>query len=454
MRILILVFLLCSLFLVGCSPSGKPVPPINIAKELVVIAAQDTPNFYRNADGEYAGVTVDLVHIFAQQLGLNARFIVLPNSKKALQALIARQGHLAVGLNIPDDQQHSKVIVGPELLQTQHHIAYNTTQQKPKDWQALIDAKIAAPKDSVFESQLDTIKQHIPDLEWSTRNTSSEVLLTSLAKKDIDFTVSDSFRIKRARLLHPSIGVIFDLTKTAPNQWVYPKHSGALFERKFNQFFTELKQGDTIRRLIDKHNSHLSQISAGDIHFFKKKIKKKLPVLKKYFQQAEALTKIDWRLIAALAYQESLWNAQAKSPTGVRGLMMLTKKTAKRMNVKDRLNAQQSILGGAQYLLWLRNKLSPEITEPDRTWMALASYNQGIGAVFDARKLARRFKLNPNHWYNLKRTLPLLGQPVYYETVKYGKARGKEAVKLTESVRAYYDILKHEYRREPQSKGG
>jgi len=449
MRTAIITIILCGFFLIGCGPTGKPVPPISIAKELIVIAVQDTPNFYRNSDGGYSGLTVDLVDAFAHQLGLKLRFIVIQNSEEARQALVARQGHIAVGLNLSNKKQ-TNIVVGPTILETQHHIAYNTTKSKPKSWQALINANISVPKDSVFESQLNTVKKNIPSLAWSTKNTSSEYLLSQLAKKDIEFTVSDSFRIKRAKLFQPTIGVAFDLVKTTTNQWVYPKYSGALFEREFNQFFTRIQNDDTLIRLIDKHNSHLSQITAGDIHFFKKKIKKNLPKLQKYFHQAEALTKIDWRLIAALAYQESLWNAKAKSPTGVRGFMMLTKKTAKRMNVKDRLNTQQSILGGAQYLLWLRNKLSSEITEPDRTWMALASYNQGIGAILDARRLAHRFKLNPDYWFNLKRTLPLLNQRAYYETVKYGKARGKEAVILTESVRAYYDILKRLYHRNPQ----
>ena len=146
----------------------------------------------------------------------------------------------------------------------------------------------------------------------------------------------------------------------------------------------------------------------------------------------------------------------ATSFTNVRGIMMLTEETAERMKVTDRLNARQSILAGARYLLILKNTLPPRIMEPDRTWIALASYNQGYGHIEDARILAQRMGLSSDLWVDLKKSLPLLSNSKYYEKLKHGYARGGEAVDLTESVRAYYDILmKHKspYKRDESSPG-
>jgi membrane-bound lytic murein transglycosylase F len=121
--------------------------------------------------------------------------------------------------------------------------------------------------------------------------------------------------------------------------------------------------------------------------------------------------------------------------------MMLTEATADRMKVTDRLDVEQSILAGAQYLASLKDRLPVRIKEPDRTWMALAAYNQGFGHLEDARVLAQRMGLNPDSWVDLKKSLPLLSLSKYFHTLKHGYARGGEAVVLAESVRTYYEIL-------------
>ena len=75
-----------------------------------------------------------------------------------------------------------------------------------------------------------------------------------------------------------------------------------------------------------------------------------LPKYKRLFQQAQEITGIDWRLLAAISYQESHWDTFNTSPTNVRGLMMLTESTADRMGVTDRLDPKQSIPAGAKYI--------------------------------------------------------------------------------------------------------
>ncbi|MDP2852361.1 MAG: transglycosylase SLT domain-containing protein, partial [Gallionella sp.] len=157
---------------------------------------------------------------------------------------------------------------------------------------------------------------------------------------------------------------------------------------------------------------------------------------------AGMLTGIDWQLLAAIGYRESHWNPLATSPTNVRGMMMLTEDTADRMEVKNRLDARESILAGARYLALLREQMPDRIHEPDRTWMALAAYNQGYGHLEDARILTQRAGLNPDSWPDVKKWMPLLNRPGYYNTLKHGYARGGEAVILVESIRSYHDMLK------------
>jgi membrane-bound lytic murein transglycosylase F len=149
----------------------------------------------------------------------------------------------------------------------------------------------------------------------------------------------------------------------------------------------------------------------------------------------------DGRLLAAIGYQESHWDPAAISPTGVRGLMMLTRNTASVLGVEDRIDPAQSIPGGAKYLEQLKARLPSSIKEPDRTWFALASYNVGYGHVQDARAITEQMGKEPDLWAHVKDNLPLLAQHSWYSNTRHGYARGWEPVMYVENIRNYYDIL-------------
>ncbi|MCP5246263.1 MAG: membrane-bound lytic murein transglycosylase MltF [Burkholderiales bacterium] len=437
----IVIFILYGLLITGCSSYEKPVSPFAMANELVVITVEHTDNFYIDNEGNFSGITYDLVNEFAAEIGLEVRFILMPEMDSALAALHRHQAHIAIGLSIRDDQA-SRFILGPVYLHTHHQVAFNAKNFEPRNAHQLVGKKIEVPVGSIHEKQLQKIKSELPELGWSAVALSSEELLAKLNKGEIAYTVADSLHIKKANHFFPQVKGAFELD-TSVSQWILPKYTEKLLVDKVNAFFERIMQEGVLGQLLDSYNGQYNQLSPGDIYFFKKKIRSRLPEFKQYFFHAARRTGIDWRLLAALAYQESHWNPQAKSPTGVRGIMMLTQETARRMGVKNLSDSRQNILAGARYLQMLKNKLPESVLEPDRTWMALAAYNQGYGRIIDARALAKRFNLNPDLWIDLKKTLPLLNKKHYSSTVKYGHARGDEAVILTNSVRAYYEILKN-----------
>ena len=121
---------------------------------------------------------------------------------------------------------------------------------------------------------------------------------------------------------------------------------------------------------------------------------------------------------------------------------MLTQDTAKRVGVKDRLNPEQSIMGGAKYLNILKASLPERIKEPDRSWMSLAAYNVGLGHLEDARVLTESLGDNPNLWIDVEKHLPKLSQEEWHQKTKYGYARGHEPVAFVRRIRRYYDILR------------
>lgn len=172
------------------------------------------------------------------------------------------------------------------------------------------------------------------------------------------------------------------------------------------------------------------------------RINDRLPNYEALFKKVAKDNSLDWKLLAAISYQESHWSPKARSPTGVRGLMMLTLDTARQLGIENRLVPEQSIKGGALYFRQTYYKISDRIQEPDRTWLALAAYNIGFAHLEDARKLVEKRGGNPDNWIDVRESLPLLSQKEWYEQTRHGKARGGEPVTYVENIRRYYDILR------------
>jgi membrane-bound lytic murein transglycosylase F len=224
--------------------------------------------------------------------------------------------------------------------------------------------------------------------------------------------------------------------------WAVKKDERALLS-KINEFFETIQENGTFEDIYNRYYAYAERFDHLDIKRFQERIESRLPRYEKTIKQAADLYGFDWRLIAALIYQESQFNPWAKSFSGVRGLMQLTLPTAQEMGVNNRLNPKESIMGGARYLKQLHD-LYDKAPEPDRTLVALAAYNVGKGHILDARTLASNMNLDPNKWSSLKKTLPLLRQRKYYKKSQFGYCRGREPVFHVHNILSYYDILKRE----------
>lgn len=173
----------------------------------------------------------------------------------------------------------------------------------------------------------------------------------------------------------------------------------------------------------------------------KSRFQKQLPKYRAHFEEAGRIHSIDPLFLAAMSYQESHWNPNATSFTGVRGLMMLTQNTASSMGIKNREDPKQSVLGGTKYLFSIKDRLEKEIGSPDKNYYALAAYNVGLGHVRDAQLIVKKLGQDPTLWSNLRSALPLLAHPDYYKELKYGRARGNEPVRYVDSIRNYYSFI-------------
>ena len=426
----------------SCSIPDTPIPPVQENHELVVLTRNSPTTYYEDAHGNYAGLEYDLVKLFAQELDVNVRFVVATEFSKIIPTLTKKQAHLvAAGLTITPERE--KVIrFGPAYQDVQQQIVYNSLSLKPDDIGDLIGKRIEVIAGSSYVERLKQSKKKFPKLEWHEVSAMEiEELLEKVANGEADYSVADSHFVSMTQNFFPDLGIAFNLGKTERLAWAFPKDVDPYLYGKAQQFFDRIQKDGTLRRLLDRYYGHINRLNRIDVVTFLEKMNSTLPDYRKLFQQAQEITDIDWRLIAALGYQESHWDPLATSPTGVRGLMMLTSDTADHLGVNDRLDPKENVPAGASYLLTLKEALPDRIPEPDKTWIALAAYNTGMGHLEDARVLAQQNKLNPDSWTDLKKALPLLSKTAHYTSLKHGYARGGEAVIFVENIRNYHNIM-------------
>ena len=445
MRILLFMF---TMVLAGCDMPHLPsLPPPPIAApsrsgELVVLTHNGPTTYFEGANGKSSGFEYDLVTLFAQQYGYKVRFVEAANLNELFTSLSQRQAHFAAaGISVLDSRKPT-LQFGPPYLSVKQQIIYNTDGVKPKRFSDLIGLRVEVVAGTSHVETLRKVAAKLPGLHWTEAQAKwDEESLERLARGEVDAVLVDSNEFDIARKFYTNLDVAFEVSQPDQLAWAFPRNADPILLKQAQQFFQKIDQDGTLKQIIDRYYGHADRLEDADVVGFLDKMHSVLPKFRKFFQEAQAVTGIDWRLIAAIGYQESHWDPYATSPTGVRGLMMMTTDTADTMGVDDRLDPRQSILGGAKYLALLVDQMPLKVEEPDRTWMALAAYNQGQGHLEDARVLAQRRKLNPSAWCDIKQTMPLLSSSAHHSTVKHGFCRGGEAVIFVENIRTYYDIL-------------
>jgi len=434
-----LVMLVLGLALTACS---RPVPPPEASGELHVGTRNSPATFFIDHNGEAAEFEHDLMVAFSQSQNWTLIWTEKTRPDELLELLDTRQINLATAalpLALVKDRH---LIAGPVLFETPVHIVYRTMDKAPRKIGDLSGKKLALIIGSGHTPLLMRLKRKTPGLSWAAlENVWPEEMLAELQDGRYDAVVISGMDFDPMRSYFPKLDVAFDLPDTQKIVWALPRQSSAAFRNTLARFVKQAQADGTLKRIYERYFGHVNQLDSTDIIGIQQRRPLRLPALRAYFYEAQTLTGIDWRLLAAIGYQESQWNPLATSPTGVRGLMMLTGQTADRMGVVNRLDPRQSILGGARYLSMLKDALPERVRDPDRTWLALAAYNQGQGHLEDARRIAQALGGDADSWADVKEALPQLGRGRYAKLMKYGYARGAEALQFTENIRNYYDIL-------------
>lgn len=430
--------------LTGCEQNTSTNTLERVLKEGELhIVTRNAPSTYFQDNTGNSGFEYELTKMFAQELGVELRVQVADNLDSIFSALNDPKGPVlaAAGLTKSPSRQ-SQVRFTQPYLEVTTQVVYRNDSARPSKPEDLVHKRILVLQGSVHAEQLTTLQADLPDLKFTQSADVEAVDLLHMVEQGlIDIALIDSNELAINQAYFQNVRWAFDLGEALPVSWALALGEDESLLKKANQFLKKITASGYLEQLKDRFYGHVDQFGYVGVYSFAEHLQQRLPKYETFFRKAGQLHDVDWRLMAAVGYQESLWQPEATSKTGVRGLMMLTERTAQAMNVANRLDPMQSITGGTRYFKYIKDNLPQSIREPDRTWLALASYNVGGGHLEDARQLARDQGLNPDLWSDVKKMLPRLAQKQWYKKTKYGYARGYEPVEFVNNIRRYYDIL-------------
>lgn len=396
-----------------------------------------SPLTYSRVDDKAYGLDYALAEQFANYLGVKLKVTVRQNISELFDDLDNDKADLLAAGLVYNSERVKNYHAGPAYYSVSQQVVYRVGSYRPRSLGELnADNLSIAPGHAVI-NDLQALKEtKYPDISWQVdEKRSSETLMEEVLAGRLNYTIADSVAISLFQRVHPELAVALDITDEQPVTWFSVNDEDDTLSAAMLDYFNSINEDGTLARLEEKYLGHGGDFDYVDTRSFLRAVDSVLPDLQPLFEKYAK--EIDWRLLAAISYQESHWDAQATSPTGVRGLMMLTKNTAQSLGLTDRTDAEQSIGGGMRYLLDMMDKVPDTVPQDEKIWFALAAYNMGYAHMLDARALTVKQKGNRDSWTDVKQRLPLLSQKPYYSKLTYGYARGHEAYAYVENIRKY-----------------
>lgn len=430
-----------ALLLWGCTQQApSALDAVRARGELRVVTLNLPTCYYEGAQGS-EGLEYRLASRYAAQLGVKLTLYAVAGEAAMQEELAAGRADIAAA-SLTDSPEWQKVgDAAVPYANIPQLVVYQRSGVRPRETLQLESARLAVRAGSPQERILEKLRRTVaPTLQWVETAPSSADPIEDVDSGNADYAISDAREFSFARHLYPNVLVGFALPDTRPVQWIVRKGAPALLE-SVDQFFGSLAQSGELSQLVQEASGDTRRFEYEESREFQTHVAERLPRYRAWFEEAAAQVGLDWRLLAAVGYQESKWDPRAVSDEGAEGLMMLTADTAQAMGIKDRTDPQQSIFAGARYLAQVRQMIPDRIPEPDRTWLTIAAYNVGFGHLEDARIITQALGKDPDSWTEVREELPLLAQGRWYTRARRGYARGWEPVQFVDRIQRFLTLL-------------
>ena len=404
---------------------------------------QNNAHTYYIYRGEPVGFEYDLAKAFADHLGVELEIVTAPWSE-LFSTLHQGEGDVLGASITATEERRERVAFSEGHMVVRQEVIVNASNRRVRDLTDLVGLDVHVRSGTSYEARLRELQSGGLRINLVLhKDVPTEELIRQVAEREIEVTVADTNLALLNRRYYPDVRLAFSLSAPQLIAWAVRLEDQRLLE-EINSFFRVIKENGTYQRIYDRYYDNLEVFDYFDIKVFHRRISTRLPDYVEAIQREADRYGFDWRLIAAMAYQESHYHPVAMSYTGVQGFMQVTMATAEEMGIDNRLDPEQSIHAGVKYLSILRNRFSDIPNPRDRILFSLAAYNVGYGHVRDAQEIARSQGLPPDRWISLEKVLPLLRQPEYYRQTAHGYARGTEPVRYVNRILTYYDILRRQ----------
>ena len=410
--------------------------------ELVVITRNGPTTYYLGAN-EPAGLEYELFKEFATSQEMTLRIKVATTIEDVFDTLARGEAHIAAA-GLTQSIERDQLFTPTRSYLEQHPVVvYKAGQFRPRTIEDLENLDIVIMQGSHHSTRLGMLAEMDPNIEYRVLETAqSSAVLSEIEADRADVALLDSSEFSMQQRLYPRVAKAFQLKETLRTVWYLGLDARAdAWRDKIDEFLVQAADKGRLADLEEQYFGSDADTSRIELFTFQRAVESTLPKWRPLIESVANEFRLDWQLLAAIAYQESHWDPKAKSPTGVRGMMMLTRPTAGEVGVNNRLDAEQSLRGGARFLRNLLRRLPNDIEEPDRTWMALAAYNVGMAHLEEARRLTESNGGDPHLWKDVRQRLPDLQNPEIYPYLRHGFARGSEAVTYVDNIRHYQATL-------------
>jgi len=460
------IILAASLVAVSCKQHNgvdfeEETANVDMLKEgtLHVLMSNNLSSYYV-LKGQPRGFEYEMLKLFCQENDFNLDVKIIKEFDYLLDSLESGMGDLAAGNITVTQSRKARVDFSPEIFRTRMVLVQRLPENKKKLSRAQIKARMVQDalelngktiyvnaNSSFYERISNLIIENGLDINLQTVESGlgTDELIRMVAEQQIDYTVVDENVARIHLAFYDNIDISVPLSLSQSIAWAIPKGNEGL-KNLLEKWVEERKNSSKFKAIYNKYFGSTSTLQSREnfIAISKGQISPYDELIKKHAARIEW----DWLLVAALINKESKFNPDVVSPFGATGLMQLMPKTGARFGVSEELltNPDLNIMAGTRFLMWLDKFWESRIYDPEeRVNFVLASYNAGQGHVLDAMKLADKFGLDSQKWFdNVEVMMRNKSQPQYYQDplVKSGYCNCIETVTFVRVVKQYYENYK------------
>jgi membrane-bound lytic murein transglycosylase F len=449
-------YLLGILCLLGAFSCNKPAEEQPIKEEEIVlrdlddIISSDTlrvitmygPTSYFLYRDNQMGYEYEVQKKLCDELNVVSQLIIAPDIPTMLKWLQEGKGDL-IAYRVPYTQENKELVAFTDVQYVSNQVLVQRQSDSIiKTVLELSGDTITVPQNSIYKGRLEALDDEIGGgiiVELVDDSIPTEELIARVAHHQLSYTVSDDVTASINKTIFGNIDYSLAISFPQRSAWVVSKNAPQLLKyiNNWASGFTKQSAFSAIHKKYFETSKYFESVGYKRIP-----VPSEISMFDALFKSESERLGWDWRLLAAVAFKESRFDPDAVSWAGAGGLMQLMPNTALSLGL-DSLQVfepDKNVHAATTYLLSL-SKLFPGIDNPtEKIKFVLASYNAGIGHIFDARALATKYQKDPNVWDDVKEFLLKKSDPAFYSdsVCKYGYCRGKEPV-------TYVDIIMDKY---------